>query len=442
MFRALCSEAKRETSSSNSTRAVERVDALYPSAHGNQAMLRMLQSSSGGPAVAPTGRAVLQRKCAECEKEEKTALQRSPAGSKGRPSEVPSIVHEVLRSPGQPLDRGTRAFMEPRFGRDLGGVRIHTGAKAAQSADAVNAAAYTVGRDIVFGHGGYSPGARSQQELMAHELTHVVQQGATEHSRPEVIGREDDAFEQQAESVSRQIGSSSGPSTASQPATAGVLQRTPARKVSCAPGPLHLPGGGVIDDPVAMITAAENTANALLDQAISELDFTRQQILGGAPISFPTISDALAFGLRLMGLDANSERVWRQPGSAANYTVELLLRRLRAIRGVIGSGSFFFTCLGPATGTIGTCAGDICANAEAVSCAGTFLIDFCEPFWTGTDDNRAARIIHESSHNFAEFIGDRTARGSGTAECYARFAQVVGGTNIANQRTDLCPDPP
>jgi Domain of unknown function (DUF4157) len=89
---------------------------------------------------------------------------------------VPPIVHEVLSSSGQPLDGGTRAFMEPRFGHDFSQVRVHTDARAAESARAVNALAYTVGRDVVFGEGQYTPGAREGRGLLAHELTHVLQQ--------------------------------------------------------------------------------------------------------------------------------------------------------------------------------------------------------------------------------------------------------------------------
>lgn len=70
---------------------------------------------------------------------------------------APPIVQEVLRSPGQPLDAVTRAFMEPRFGHDFSQVRVHNDARASQSARAVNALAYTVNRDIVFGNGQYSP---------------------------------------------------------------------------------------------------------------------------------------------------------------------------------------------------------------------------------------------------------------------------------------------
>lgn len=89
---------------------------------------------------------------------------------------APPIVQEVLRSPGQPLDAATRAFMEPRFGHDFSQVRVHADARAAESAQAVSAFAYTVGRHIVFGEGQHSPSSATGQQLLAHELAHVTQQ--------------------------------------------------------------------------------------------------------------------------------------------------------------------------------------------------------------------------------------------------------------------------
>lgn len=92
------------------------------------------------------------------------------------PRDVPSAVHDTLRSPGQPLDVTTRDFFEPRFGRDLRDVRIHTGAQSAASARSVGASAYTVGSDIVFDTDQYAPQSTSGRRLLAHELTHVAQQ--------------------------------------------------------------------------------------------------------------------------------------------------------------------------------------------------------------------------------------------------------------------------
>ena len=94
----------------------------------------------------------------------------------GRGMATPSIVHEVLAGAGQSLDKATRRSMETLFGHDFADVRVYADAKAVRSARAVNALAYTVGRSLVFGEGQYPPGTTAQRRLMAHELTHVIQQ--------------------------------------------------------------------------------------------------------------------------------------------------------------------------------------------------------------------------------------------------------------------------
>ena len=93
---------------------------------------------------------------------------------------VPGIVREVLRSPGKPLDAATRAFMEPRFGHDFSHVRVHTDAKAAESAQALNACAYTVGSAVVFGSGQFAPETSRGRQLIAHELPHTIQQASAD----------------------------------------------------------------------------------------------------------------------------------------------------------------------------------------------------------------------------------------------------------------------
>ena len=120
---------------------------------------------------------------------------------------VPPIITEVLLSSGRPLDSATRAFMEPRFGHDFSRVRVHTDARAAESARAVNALAYTVGRDLVFSQGKYEPGSEQGRRLLAHELTHVAQQSET----PQRTGM-----------VQRQQPSGAGPAPSPAPASAPV----------------------------------------------------------------------------------------------------------------------------------------------------------------------------------------------------------------------------
>jgi len=131
------------------------------------------------------GSARIQRKCAcggsggaegECEDcKEKAALHRRAAGPPDSEF-APPIVTEVLRSTGQPLDTATRSYFEPRFGYDFSRVRLHHGTQETASARAVNALAYTVGEHVVFGDGHYEPKTDEGRRLIAHELTHVVQQ--------------------------------------------------------------------------------------------------------------------------------------------------------------------------------------------------------------------------------------------------------------------------
>ncbi|MGA1870545.1 MAG: DUF4157 domain-containing protein [bacterium] len=102
-----------------------------------------------------------------------------------------------LKSRGQPLQKSTRAFFEPRFGINLNSVRVHTDVNTNESARALNAQAFTTGRDIFFCQGTYNPGTSSGRELLAHELTHVVQQtgGLRRKMTP---GHSEDIDEQEA----------------------------------------------------------------------------------------------------------------------------------------------------------------------------------------------------------------------------------------------------
>jgi len=134
-------------------------------------------------------------------------LQRSSRGASSLPvsghgqdghATVPPIVHDVLRSPGQPLDPGVRTLFEPRFGHDFSKVRIHADGQAAESAQAVNADAYTVGHHVVFGAGRHEPTTLPGRELLAHELTHVVQQQGSSESSPLRFGSAHDPCEREA----------------------------------------------------------------------------------------------------------------------------------------------------------------------------------------------------------------------------------------------------
>ncbi|HEY9286493.1 MAG TPA: DUF4157 domain-containing protein [Candidatus Dormibacteraeota bacterium] len=129
----------------------------------------------------------------------------------------PSLVHGVVGSGGgSPLDHETRGFMEARLGADFGNVRIHTDSKASESAKSVQAHAYTVGNDVVFQSGKYDPGSDSGKRMLAHELTHVVQQRSgpvdgTPAAGGIKISSPSDSFERAAETNADRVMSSAQP---------------------------------------------------------------------------------------------------------------------------------------------------------------------------------------------------------------------------------------
>ncbi|MCJ7615619.1 MAG: DUF4157 domain-containing protein [Desulfobacterales bacterium] len=128
----------------------------------------------------------LQRKPKE---EEEEKLQKKPNEEKeelqtksnsGRSFEISHNIEsqiQSLKGGGQPLSENSRAFYEPRLGHDFSHVRVHTDTQAAKLAESVNAQAFTVGKDVVFSAGHYAPEKTEGKKLLAHELTHVVQQG-------------------------------------------------------------------------------------------------------------------------------------------------------------------------------------------------------------------------------------------------------------------------
>ncbi len=119
---------------------------------------------------------------------------------------VPESVHDVLAEQGQGLDSETRAFMEPRFGHDFSRVRVHTDERAARSAREVNALAYAVENDVVFGAGQYAPRTGQGQWLLAHELTHVAQQPAASAAGGELsIGEPTSSLEEAASETASSV---------------------------------------------------------------------------------------------------------------------------------------------------------------------------------------------------------------------------------------------
>ena len=220
---------------------------------------------------------LLQRKCAcggspgldgECEECRSKRLQRRSANNV-EPNTVPPIVHEVLRLPGHPFDPQTRVFFEPRFGHDFSKVRVHTDARAAESAKAVNALAYTVGRNVVFDEGRFSPETHAGQRLLAHELTHVVQQEHNSVADASAIGPLNGVAEIEAEESAQAVNNDQAFRKIHAPAN--NLQRQGAdetRVEFLAAGSCSMEQGNILTQAIEMALEWLNTAIRQLNEYI------------------------------------------------------------------------------------------------------------------------------------------------------------------------------
>ena len=184
------------------------------------AVVPRLAAAGFAPSRAPAGPSVLLR----------AAL--APGKPRARPSQIPAatvrndggdglrstspVLDLVGRGGGQPLDPTTRTDMEARLGSDFSDVRIHTGDKAAKSAAAMSATAYTVGNDVVFGQGSFDPASHEGRHRLAHELVHVQQQrqgavAGTDTGGGVAISDPADSFEQDAEAIAARVVTSAQP---------------------------------------------------------------------------------------------------------------------------------------------------------------------------------------------------------------------------------------
>ena len=147
---------------------------------------RVMSMSNPAKTNASHSEGLIQKKCAACEEEDK--IQKKPlaetiqrASLNARETSVaPNHIEDGIKSSkggGESMDDATQNFMENRFGNDFSNVRIHTGSQAIQMSRELNAQAFTVGNDIYFNQGKYNPDTHSGKHLLAHELTHTIQQG-------------------------------------------------------------------------------------------------------------------------------------------------------------------------------------------------------------------------------------------------------------------------
>ncbi len=207
-------------------REAERVSAAVVS--GSPAGGVVEPSSAGPVGLAP--RLTVRRQRLEDEDEE-IAQPKKAAGPPPGPDPGLESRWASLRGRGRPLPPASRAFFEGRLGHGFGDVRVHTGAGASEAARAIGARAFTVGRDIVFGGGEWSPESRAGQRLLAHELTHVVQHGGSGGGADAVMRRQPTA-EPAVETMPE------GPEAAAASAEAAAPRQRETAGATAAPGRL------------------------------------------------------------------------------------------------------------------------------------------------------------------------------------------------------------
>jgi outer membrane protein OmpA-like peptidoglycan-associated protein len=190
-------------------------------------VMRMPAGDTSGLAHPPVtsrthfGSDEIHRQCDACKEEESEepvmrkeanlAADAQPPEPPPASSDKPPSINGVIAAGGTPLDRETRRFFEPRFGIDLGHVRVHTGGDAAGSARSVRARAYTVGHDVVFAAGEWSPATTEGKRLLAHELAHVVQQksrSATALLQRQAEGSKEEGGEEEAAGPNKSLDNS------------------------------------------------------------------------------------------------------------------------------------------------------------------------------------------------------------------------------------------
>ncbi|MET1081660.1 MAG: DUF4157 domain-containing protein [Burkholderiales bacterium] len=346
-------------------------------------------------------------------------VQRCVSGGADQLADAPPIVHEVLRSPGQSLESATRAFFEPRFGYDFSRVRVHADERAAESARAVNALAYTIGADVVFAERQYSPEATAGRRLLAHELTHVIQQGGDAPltaSNGEDCDHLEPTSESGVEATQAKTNRVHGRTSVSV-LSRHVIQRTvrPAN-VTCHQTGLTNPDL-TGDEAVATIAAADADAIDLAREAEARLTEQLRAARAGDPVEaeFDTILQE-ELGLTLT--------------NRAHFgLVQQQINRFRRVRETLESGYLRYMCRGSTVTPISLvgCEPEPCGDEFASSCPGNRLIVLCQRFWD-TPDEQSATILHEPFHIWFEMARHApNALRRADASCFESFALRVSG---------------
>ncbi len=321
-------------------------------------------------------------------------IQSFTGQSIGQVNTAPASVDHILAGSGRPLDLALQQEMGQRFGHDFSQVRVHTGTTAEQSTREVNAHAYTVGSNIVFGTGQFAPGSNAGRRLIAHELTHVVQQNGSSH-------------------------------------TSNLIQRSVGANSNCPESVHNAPV-----DPITRLTLIDARAQTMALGSSHLLFF--ESVLFNDPTFGPSnVFDAYRdwFGTP----EQTSSGRWRSRFHAAIFETEdeaiahelqTFSERFEKIYRWM-SRDIRYRCPGTNRYTIPGCGSGVCRH-DAEACPGSRTIAICPTFWTGaTDDGRASLLLHESIHALFKFRSHPTADVRGRSRnpyCYQGFVDTIYNT--------------
>lgn len=350
----------------------------------------------------------VQRKCAACAHEEEQVqrkpfnitpfIQKSRSDGGGMASDNVSSQIESARGGGSQMGESTRSFMESRFGNDFSGVRIHTDANAIQLSQNLDAQAFTVGHDVFFNEGKYSPETDSGKHLLAHELVHTVQQGNNI----------------QREKIQRAVGKwtncpSDRHSAPHEPLT--VLAEVNEKAANLALGASHI----LFSDSLFMQSAEFGSSGAL--------NLYRQRF-GDPVLKAAKFKNRFTASLHKTLLLAQASEM------------QFLSDRLAAISKFLRR-NIHFKCGSTQYITIGNCAPFKCtATAALGTCPGTDhgnSMIVCPAFWGLADINaQALGMIHEISHMYYKYGDHDTkpyaqtdAQRKREPECYASLVADI-----------------
>ena len=375
-------------------------------------VMRMKASDSNSlakPVTGLIGRSV-QRKCAHCEEEEKQKkLMRKETGGAGGTTVSSSFAASLQASKagGAALPANTKSQMENAFGADFSGVKIHAGNEAAAMSNSINAKAFTYGNDIYFNHGEYATGTGQGQKLLAHELTHVVQQTGTH---------------QQVGNIQRSIGSRSScaANTNNSPADPiDVLRQANDRAVLMALGASHL----LFSDSLFMQDAHFGSSGIL--------NMYRSRF--GDPTEVPGRRGAASRFRNRFNNTLHNTLILAQASE-----MQFLSDRSKRISDFL-NGSIHFICTGTRHTTIGNCDHHCNAGNGLASCSSEHgrEIAVCPDYWNGfpSIDQKAIGMIHEILHMLFHFSSDfdttpfanTPGRRRIEPECYASLVADIYG---------------